>query len=91
MIVMGYHKGFSRSERLKVIRCFMPRGIGTLFVYYLCLVVQFWEKLQVNVLGREKLRLSVWAMEDMLANECGGDESDSASNSSEVSDTSNAQ
>jgi hypothetical protein len=41
MIVMGYHKGFSRSERLKVIQRFLSREVGTLFVYYLWLVVLF--------------------------------------------------
>jgi chromosome segregation and condensation protein ScpB len=41
IIVMGYHKGFSQSERLKVIQRFLPREIGILFVYYLWLVVRF--------------------------------------------------
>ena len=91
MIVMGYHKGFSRSERLKVIQRFLPREIGTLFVYYLWLVVRFWEELQVNVLGREELSPSLWATEDMLANEGGGDESDSDGYGSEASDTGDAQ
>jgi superfamily II DNA helicase RecQ len=77
MIVMGYHKGFSRSERLKVIQRFLPREITRPFVYFLWLVLPFWEDLQVNVLGKEELSPSVWATEDMLANEGGGDESDS--------------
>jgi hypothetical protein len=87
MIVMGYHKGFSRSERLKVIQRFLPREIGTLFVYYLWLVVRFWEELQVNVLGRVALSPSVWATEDMLANEGGDDELDTDGYSAGASDT----
>lgn len=86
MIVTGYHKGFSRTERLKVIQRFLPREVGILLVYYLWLVVRFWEELQVNVLGREELSPSVWATEDMLANEGGGDDSDSDGYGSDVSD-----
>ena len=91
MIVMGYHKGFSRSERMKVIQHFLPREIGTLFIYYLWLVVRFWKELQVNVLGREELSPSVWATEDMLANEGGGDDSDSDGYGSAASDTGDVQ
>jgi RecQ family ATP-dependent DNA helicase len=87
MLVMGYHKGFSRSERLKVIQRFLPREIGTLFVYYLWLVVPFWEELQVNVMGKEELSPSVWATEDMLANEGASKDSDSDGYGSESSGT----
>ncbi|KFA70949.1 hypothetical protein S40288_10242 [Stachybotrys chartarum IBT 40288] len=86
MLVMGYHKGFSRSERLKVIQRFLPREISTPFIYYLWLVVPFWEDLQVNVMGKDELSPSVWATEDMLANEGTNSDSDSDGYSSESSD-----
>lgn len=35
MIVTGAHKGFSSTERLKIIHRFLPREVGTLLVYFL--------------------------------------------------------
>jgi hypothetical protein len=43
MIVMGAHKGFTTTGRLKIIYCFLPREVGTLLIYYLWLVLLFWE------------------------------------------------
>ncbi|TKW60305.1 MAG: DUF3505 domain-containing protein [Blastochloris viridis] len=48
MLVTGIHKGFSRSERLKVIHRFLPQEVGTLLVYYLWLILPFWEAMQAN-------------------------------------------
>ena len=43
MIVTGVHKGFSTSGRLKIIHRFLPREVGTPLVYFLWLVLLFWE------------------------------------------------
>ncbi|KAL6351699.1 hypothetical protein LRP88_15016 [Fusarium phalaenopsidis] len=48
MLVTGIHKGFSRSERLKVIHRFLPQEVSTLLVYYLWLILPFWEAMQAN-------------------------------------------
>jgi RecQ family ATP-dependent DNA helicase len=69
MIVTGYHKGFSRTERLKVIHRFLPREIGTLLVYYLWLVLPFWEELQANIWDKESFSAAIWAEEELSADE----------------------
>lgn len=45
IVITGIHKGYSRSEKEKVIYRFLPREIGTLLVYYVWLVLEFWEGL----------------------------------------------
>jgi hypothetical protein len=48
----GYYKGFLKTERLKVIHRFLPREVSVLVVYYLWLVLPFWEDVQANVLDK---------------------------------------
>lgn len=55
MIVAGYHKGFSKMEREKIVHWFLPREVGGLLVYYLWLVLLFWEAAQANALAKEEL------------------------------------
>ena len=43
MTVVGYHKGYTRTEQLKIVHRFLPREVGSLMVYYLWLVLPFWE------------------------------------------------
>ncbi|KAF4449204.1 hypothetical protein F53441_7480 [Fusarium austroafricanum] len=43
MLVAGYHKGFSKTKRLKIIHRFLPREVSALVIYYLWLVLPFWE------------------------------------------------
>ncbi|MDF2435280.1 MAG: hypothetical protein JWP44_4911 [Mucilaginibacter sp.] len=43
MLVTGYHKGYNQSGATKVIYCFLPRPVSELFIYYLWLVLPFWE------------------------------------------------
>lgn len=66
MIVTGYHKGFSRSERLKVIHRFVPREVGILLVYYLWLVLPFWEEVQANIWDKESFCAAIWASEESV-------------------------
>ena len=76
MIVTRYHKGFNHTEREKIIHRFLPREIGTLLVYYLWLVLPFWEELEVNVFDKRELSPTIWATEGMLANDTGDTDSD---------------
>ena len=44
--VTRYHKGISASGKAKVIHRYLPREVGELMVYYLWLVLPFWQRLQ---------------------------------------------
>ncbi|KAM6513757.1 hypothetical protein FALCPG4_014975 [Fusarium falciforme] len=63
MIVTGVHKGFSTSGRLKIIHRFLPREVGTPLVYFLWLVLLFWEDVQANVWDRSSFDAGLWATE----------------------------
>lgn len=60
MFVTAYHKGYEFSERTKLIQRFLPREVGELMVYYLWLVVPFWETIQVVVDRVVELSAFVW-------------------------------
>lgn len=60
MLVAGIHKGFSRTERLKVIHRFLPQEVGTLLVYYLWLVLPFWEGIQANLRSQATFSPFLW-------------------------------
>jgi RecQ family ATP-dependent DNA helicase len=49
--VASYHKGYRSSGNIKVVHRYLPREVGELLVYYLWLVLPFWEKLQFQVSG----------------------------------------
>jgi hypothetical protein len=49
MLVAGYHKGFSKTERIKVIHRFLSREVSVLVIYYLWLALPYWEDVQANV------------------------------------------
>ena len=51
MFVTAYHKGYEFSEKTKLIQRFLPWEVGELLVYYLWLVLPFWESIQVVVDG----------------------------------------
>ena len=40
-LVVTYYKGFSLSQRLKIIHRYLPREVGEVLVYYLWLVEPF--------------------------------------------------
>ncbi|GKU10137.1 unnamed protein product, partial [Fusarium langsethiae] len=66
MLVAGYHKGFSKTERVKVIHRFLPREVSALVIYYLWLVLPFWEDIQANVWDKTELSANLWAPEETL-------------------------
>jgi hypothetical protein len=43
--VAQYHKGYRSSGNINIIQRYLPREVGELLVYYLWLVLLFWEKL----------------------------------------------
>jgi hypothetical protein len=47
--VTAYHKGFSASQKAKVIHQYMPREVGKLVVQFLWLVQPFIKQLQAAV------------------------------------------
>lgn len=47
-VVPQYHKGYNRDKSLKVVYRFLPRSIGSLFVWYLWLVRPFYTLIQHN-------------------------------------------
>ncbi|KAM0277281.1 hypothetical protein ACHAQH_005940 [Verticillium albo-atrum] len=62
MLIFGYHKGFTRTERLKVIHRFLPREVTTVIIYFLWLVLPFWEDVQANVWGVQGFPATLWGM-----------------------------
>lgn len=47
--VTSYHKGYNVTGTLKVIHRYLPKEVSELLVYYLWLVLPFWQKLDVLV------------------------------------------
>ncbi|KAF4442502.1 hypothetical protein F53441_11725 [Fusarium austroafricanum] len=66
MLVAGYHKGFSKTERLKIIHRFLPREVSALVIYYLWLVLPFWEDVQANTWDKTEFSSNFWAPEETL-------------------------
>jgi hypothetical protein len=48
--VTGYHKGYQSNNNIKIIHRYLPREIRELLVYYLWLVLPFYEKLQFQAI-----------------------------------------
>lgn len=66
MLVAGYHKGFSKTERLKIVHRFLPREVSILVIYYLWLALPFWEDVQANLWDTTELSANLWAPEETL-------------------------
>jgi superfamily II DNA helicase RecQ len=49
--VTSYHKGFRNSGVSKIIHRYMPREVGSLMVWYLWLVLPWWQKVQSRMPG----------------------------------------
>jgi hypothetical protein len=45
-VVTLYHKGFRLTGQAKVIHRYLPRAVGELLVWYLWLVLPFWQQVQ---------------------------------------------
>ena len=58
--VAQYHKGYRSSGNIKIIHRYLPREVGELVVYYLWLILPFWEKLQFQMTGKVSSSPFLW-------------------------------
>ncbi|KAK5127669.1 hypothetical protein LTR08_004350 [Meristemomyces frigidus] len=58
--VTSYHKGYSASQRVKIIHRYVPREVGELVVYYLWLIGPFVCQLQAMERGQEEFGSFLW-------------------------------
>jgi cbb3-type cytochrome oxidase subunit 1 len=59
MIIIGAYKGFITTGRLKIIYCFLPREVNTLLIYYLWLILLFWEDIQANIWNKSSFDIGL--------------------------------
>ena len=52
VFVAIYHKGYRNSGNIKIVHRYLSREVRELLVYYLWLVLPFWEKLQFQITGK---------------------------------------
>lgn len=61
--VTAYHKNFQQSDQVKIIHRFMPPEVGELLVWYVWLVLPFWQNVQ-GIIKRSTFRSAyIWADE----------------------------
>jgi RecQ family ATP-dependent DNA helicase len=58
--VATYHKGYRSSGNIKIIHRYLSREVGELLVYFVWLVLPFWEKLQFHVSGKPSSSPFLW-------------------------------
>ncbi|KAM7208117.1 telomere-linked helicase 1, partial [Rhypophila decipiens] len=58
-----YHKNYRSSEQVKIIHRYLPREAGELLVWYLWLVLPFWQQVQGIVKGADDASGFLWADE----------------------------
>ena len=61
--VTRYHKGYSSSQKMKVIHRYVPQEVGEIVVYYLWLVEPFVRQLQMTARGQERFSTFMWEPE----------------------------
>lgn len=54
------HKGYNTSGLVKIIHRYLPREVGELLVYYLWLVLPFWEHVEGEVWQKERVSSNLW-------------------------------
>jgi hypothetical protein len=47
--VAAYHKNYRSLEQVKIIHRYLPGEAGELFVWYMRLVLPFWQRVQVAI------------------------------------------
>lgn len=63
MFVTLYHKNYRSAEQVKVIHRYLPREVGELVVWYLWLVLPFWQQVQGMMTGGDRPSAFLWADE----------------------------
>jgi hypothetical protein len=61
--ITSYHKNYRSSEQVKVIHRYVPREVGELLVWYLWLVLPFWQQVQGMARGANEPSAFLWARE----------------------------
>lgn len=71
--VTSYHKGFRQTGQAKVIHRYLPREIGELLVWYLWLVLPFWQQVQGIVKQADNCSPFLWSDEIVSRTEAESD------------------
>jgi hypothetical protein len=58
--VTVYHKNYQSSEQVKIIHRYLPREVGELLVWYLWLVLPFWQEVEGIVTGGDEVSAFIW-------------------------------
>jgi hypothetical protein len=53
--VTVYHKGYNIIGSTKIIHRYLPKEISKMVVYYLWLILPFWQKLEILAFGKKEL------------------------------------
>ncbi|KAG5930765.1 hypothetical protein E4U59_000893, partial [Claviceps monticola] len=61
--VTAYHRNFQQTNQAKIIHRFLPRAVGELLVWYLWLVLPFWQEVQGMLKGANKPSAFLWGEE----------------------------
>ncbi|KAG6979012.1 ATP-dependent DNA helicase Q-like 3 [Fusarium oxysporum f. sp. conglutinans] len=61
--VVLYHKGFRRTGSAKVIHRYLPREVSELVIWYMWIVLEFWQQVQGMVKGGDRCSAFLWADE----------------------------
>jgi hypothetical protein len=62
-LMTRYHKGYSSSQKMKVIHRYLPQEVGEIVVYYLWLVEPFVRQLQMMARDQEVFSTFMWEPE----------------------------
>lgn len=62
-LVILYHKGFSLTQKVKIIHRYLPQEVGELLVYFLWLVEPFLRQLQQLTKGQTEFSRHIWEPE----------------------------
>lgn len=82
-MVITYHKGFSYTQKVKIIHRYLPIEIGQLVVYYLWLVEPFIKYLQQASQGQMDFSCHIWEPEPESLDKLGVDTEDALFDSSD--------
>ena len=62
--VTAYDKTYRTRGKMKIVHRYLPREVGELLVWYLWLVLPFWEDLQKVAYGRREFSPFLWRRQD---------------------------
>uniref|UniRef100_L7IS48 DNA 3'-5' helicase n=1 Tax=Pyricularia oryzae (strain P131) TaxID=1143193 RepID=L7IS48_PYRO1 len=65
--VVLYHKNIRTTERAKAVSRFVPREVGLLLMWYMWLVLPFWQQVQGVVEGGDEASAFLWANKVMFS------------------------